>query len=162
MTATIPLSRGLVTIVDEADYERVVIAGNWYAQPHRLTAYAARNVPVGNDRKTLMLHRFITGWPLVDHRNGDGLDNRRENLRPATNAQNGANQRASSRNTSGYKGVIRHRHRWAAQIVPGGRRFWLGTFDTPEAAARAYDAAALDHFGDFARLNFPTAEVTPC
>jgi len=103
------------------------------------------------------MHNFITGWPYVDHRNGNGLDNRRQNLRQATHAQNLANQKLSSRNVSGYKGVSRNRNldRWTATISPAGRSVYLGSFDTPQDAARAYDAAAVEHYAEFARLNFP-------
>jgi len=101
------------------------------------------------------MHRFITGWSYIDHIDGNGLDNRRQNLRPANESTNGANRAISSNNTSGFKGVVRSRTKWGAVITPSGRKVWLGTFLTPEDAARAYDAAAAVYFGEFARLNFP-------
>lgn len=166
MTANVmhvPLSKGFVALVDGADYERVMAHGPWhvwlssarrpYARRVQRTGYGyrARDIGIG-------LHNFLTGWKLVDHINGDGLDNRRANLRAATPAQNAANQRLSSRSTSGFKGVTRQGSRWRAYIAPGGRTLWLGTFDSPEAAARAYDEAAIEHFGEFARTNFPREE----
>jgi hypothetical protein len=100
----------------------------------------------------------LTGWPLTDHINGDGLDNRRTNLRQATPTQNNANCGIRGHNTSGYKGVSLRPdrgNRWRATIRIHGLQYFLGLFDDVEDAARAYDAAALELFGDFARLNFP-------
>jgi hypothetical protein len=112
------------------------------------------------------MHSLLTGWPRVDHANGDGLDNRRQNLRQATQQQNMRNSRKYRGGSSRYKGVcwkIRNQ-RWLAQIyvseqdasgVPTKRKLHLGTFTDQETAARAYDAAAREHFGEFACLNFP-------
>jgi hypothetical protein len=93
----------------------------------------------------------------VDHDNGNRLDNRRENLRPATKSQNMSNRGPFLNNKSGFKGVCWHKRRqkWIAQIHVSGKRTHLGYFDDPIAAARAYDAAALELHGAFARLNFP-------
>ena len=100
---------------------------------------------------------FLTGLPMVDHRNGDGLDNRRANLRPADASQNGAN-RVRLRGRSGYRGVTRHAcGRWQAAICVRGKRRYLGLYDTPEGAAQAYDAAAVAAFGEYERPNFPSA-----
>jgi hypothetical protein len=103
------------------------------------------------------MHRLLAAWPLVDHEDGNGLNNQRANLRPATQSQNLANQRKRPGLTSQFKGV-----RWYGKLTPwrasisiGGRRVHLGSFITEEAAARAYDAAALAEWGEYARLNFP-------
>jgi len=101
------------------------------------------------------MHTLITGWSFVDHRNGDGLDNRRQNLRPANDSKNQMNARMRSDNPSGFKGVCADRHRWMARIQLDGRRTYLGYFATPQEAARAYDAAAVELFGEYARPNFP-------
>ena len=159
MTAEIPLSRGFVALVDDEDYERVMAAGPWHVKARKQWVYAQHNVrrPEGGWR-TEGLHIFLTGLPMVDHINGDGLDNRRANLRGATAAQNSANARLRRDSTSGFKGVHRNGPRglpWRAQIHKGGKKHHLGLFESPEVAARAYDAAARELFGEFARTNFP-------
>lgn len=97
---------------------------------------------------------------MIDHKNGNGLDNRRSNLRFCTNAQNQHNQRKwGSRSgkplSSRYKGVSWHRRgHWRAKIQAQGKRRYLGQFQSEEAAARAYDRAARELHGEFAVLNF--------
>ena len=102
---------------------------------------------------------MLTDWPRVDHVDGNGLNNQRSNLRPTTQAQNLANQLKRLGVTSKFKGVCwRDRPSpWRATITVDGRQRGLGSFADEEQAARAYDAAALDLFGDRARLNFPPA-----
>lgn len=154
----IPLSQGLVALVDGEDYEQVMAAGRWFAQRNRGTFYARRNIQLPDRTRTMLnLHTFLTGWSYVDHHNGNGLDNRRVNLRPATHAENNRNQRLRRDNGSGFKGVTWYKatRRWQAQIRHGGQRRHLGYHGTSEDAARAYDAAAREFHGEFARLNFP-------
>jgi hypothetical protein len=161
VTVEVPLTRGLVAIVDDADGPTALAAGPWQALPSRNTYYARRAYrTAGGARAWQRLHTLLTGWPLVDHRNGDGLDCRRANLRPATVSQNGANATLRPDNRSGYKGVSRDQRRglWTAELYADGRRHYLGRYADPADAARAYDAAARQHHGEFARLNFP--EVT--
>jgi hypothetical protein len=156
----IPLTRGYVALVDDEDYERVMAAGPWCARPDKRTVYAQRRLPLPGGRQTTQsLHAFLTGWPQVDHNNGDGLDNRKCNLRPATHEQNAANRRLNRNSTSGYKGVTRVRGRWLAQIQASKKHRHLGYFDSPEDAARAYDRAARELFGAYARPNFPEEQV---
>ncbi len=112
------------------------------------------------------MHRAILGVTdpaiEVDHRSGDGLNNRRGNLREATRAQNSRNLGLPRNSTSGFKGVSFTRSKgqplakpWQASINVNWKGYHLGYFATAAAAARAYDAAARVHFGEFARLNFP-------
>lgn len=159
-TAEIPLTQGQSALVDDAD-AAAVLAHKWYAQRCRQAFYAARNAhrPDGS-RTVLKLHTFLTGWPLVDHINGNSLDNRRANLRPATNAENMRNRRRQRNNTSGFKGVSFHKAmgKWRAQISLEGRRRHLSYHATVDDAARAYDVAALDLHGEFATLNFPDGQ----
>lgn len=92
----------------------------------------------------------------IDHANGDGLDNRRANLRFCTSSQN--NWNSKPKGNSPYKGISqRASGKWYAMICRDRKHYWLGMHDTPEEAARAYDEAAKRLHGEFARLNFPEA-----
>lgn len=150
----IPLTRGLVAIVDDEDYPRLA-QHKWSSSHVRSRTYALREV---RDGQRLYMHREIARPGIgrqVDHVNGDGLDNRRANLRLASGSQNRANTVRRSHNTSGFKGVSRQKgdRRWRAQITVGGHNLYLGDFAGPREAARAYDQAALKFFGEFARTN---------
>jgi hypothetical protein len=152
--AELILPSGHVALVDDDDLPAVIAAGPWHVRRDRHVWYVRRHLSYTRDQK---LHQFLTGWPMTDHINGDGLDNRRANLRPANDAQNAANSRRRQDNTSGFKGVTWHKwkRRWYARIKCDGQKIDLGYFATPEAAARAYDAAAVELFGEYARPNFP-------
>lgn len=113
---------------------------------------------------TLCIHRLLMlGVKEVDHKNGDGLDNRRENLRAATDSQNSANAgKCACASTSRFKGVSwgKDRGKWRAYIEMNGRQKFLGYFHDELDAARAYNEAALEAFGEFARVNvLPPAEA---
>lgn len=99
----------------------------------------------------------------VDHWNGDTLDNRRANLRATDPSHNGGNQRVRRSNSSGYKGVawVKRNRKWLAQILVNGRSRHLGYHDDIEAAARAYDQAAIEAWGEFACVNFPIGNQRP-
>ncbi len=159
MTMLVPLSRGYEALVDDADYAHVVAVGKWSASVKPNTVYALRGVRrAGSGWTTTRLHNFITGWSFVDHINGNGLDNRRSNLRPATKRQNAQNSVVRRvRSSSGLKGVTWHQaaNKWLSQIVGPEGRIYLGVYKDPVLAARVYDRAALDLFGEFARINFP-------
>jgi AP2-like factor (euAP2 lineage) len=107
---------------------------------------------------SILMHRLIMGSPaaplLVDHRNLDGLDNRKDNLRIVDASYNAQNRRRLP-GKSKYKGVFPDRQKWRAAITKRFRKKQLGTYDDEEDAARAYDAAALELFGEQAYVNFP-------
>ena len=159
-TVEVPLSRGHVAIIDAAD-AATVLAHKWYARAYGRNFYAVREVRGANGKRTtLRLHKFLTGYSTTDHVNGDGLDNRRSNLRPATTAENIQNSRRRVDNTTGFKGVCWHKAhlKWRAYIAADGQSpRHLGYYGTAEEAARAYDAAARDLHGEYATLNFPAA-----
>lgn len=158
MTREIPLSRGMVALVDDEDYDRARLAGTWTVLPGVRTSYAKRDIRhEDGQRSTQQLHTFLTGWSRVDHINGDGLDCRMVNLRRATHAENVRNAPRRRDNSSGFKGVSweKARRSWRARISHGGRKIHLGLYPSPEDAARAYDDRAREFFGEFATLNFP-------
>jgi hypothetical protein len=155
---TIPLGKtGLVALVDDADFE-VLSRHTWTPQHHGRTVYAVESFGCcgGAGRR---MHRMIADAPAgvqVDHRDGDGLNNTRANLRLASGRENQGNRR-KQQSTSRFKGVTRRKptHAWRAAIRDNGVLVALGTFASEEDAARAYDAAARRIFGGFAALNFP-------
>lgn len=158
----ISLTRGQVAIVDDADHAELA-CHLWQAHrgPHDTTWYAVRATVVDGHKTKLRMHRVLMGATRgveVDHRNGNGLDNQRLNLRLATGSQN---QRHRIRPTrpkmaSSFKGVSWEAQwkRWRARILVDGKRIHLGTFRSEIEAAKTYDAAALRHFGEFAAPNF--------
>jgi hypothetical protein len=152
-------------LVSTEDYSKVKDF-HWHAHRHRGTFYARTNSRKSDGtRTTLGIHRLLLrGAPKIDHVRGDGLDNTRPNLRSVTGAQNNANMRHPRiGKTSRFKGVSMKQssQKWCAQIQVNGKVVFLGYFTSEEAAARAYNAAALEHFGEFAALNLlPPPPVT--
>ena len=146
----IPLTRGLHAIVDAEDYERLS-QYKWYAAiSNNGTFYARRNSPDG----VVSMHRTIMQAPdgkVVDHINGNGLDNRRCNLRICTQYENALNSRPRVDSKSRFKGVVPHGDKWRARV--GGEH--VGLFDDEIEAAKARDREALRQYGEHAWLNFP-------
>lgn len=150
----IPLTQDKVALVDDEDYEHL-IRFKWHAVEKKNCFYAARKDRQG---RTIYMHTVIMETPSgleVDHRNGEGLDNQRSNLRIGTHQQNLHNTRPGTKNTSGFKGVswCAYTGRWRVQIRIDNRYRHLGRFDDPILAARAYDEAALELCGEFACTN---------
>lgn len=150
----IPLTQGLFAMVSDCDFEALNVH-KWCAVKLNGRFYATRKV----NGKQLLMHRSILGLKspkiLCDHRNGNGLDNTRENIRNANHSQNNHNKGKQSNNTSGFKGVsfVKVSNKWRADIKVNGQGNYLGCFETPEEAAKAYDNAAKRLHGDFAQLN---------
>lgn len=150
--------------IDDQDHD-FLSAFVWYVDPGTSTLYArkmeSRRKGGSWKTKSVSMHRLIVNAPRgkdVDHINGNGLDNRRANLRICSRKENLGNQRVRTNNTSGFKGVYWHNRakKWCAQITENEHGRHQGLFQTKEEAARAYDLAAKNLYGDFAKLNFPT------
>ena len=151
-------NRGLAAVIDRADAD--LVAGfNW--RVYWLKASSTPYASAWHGEVMYFMHRLILGAPNhleVDHINGNGLDNRRVNIRLATHQQNMGNRIADRRKkpkSCPYKGVYykKERQYWIATIHTQGRTRYLGSHPTPEAAAAAYDIAATEIWGEFARLN---------
>lgn len=151
----IPLTKGKFAIVDADDYEWLA-KYKWYTYSDHYTFYICR----WNSCKKISMHRQIMNPPeglLVDHIDGNGLNNRKSNLRLCTRTQNARNRRPKRNGSSKFKGVYWHivYRKWAALIRCNGKQTYLGRFDNEIEAALVYDRKAEELFGEFAYLNFP-------
>lgn len=149
---------GHAALVDDNYYE-LVSQYPWHVRSKGRTFYAKRKWRENGVQHTQGMHSLITGWPYVDHRDHNGLNNQWYNLREATQPQNSWNESKGPGTSSQYKGVTWRRDagKWQAQIKVHYRNHYLGCFADEIDAARAYDAAAREAFGEFACLNIPDA-----
>lgn len=154
----IKLTKGQVALVDDSDFE-YLNQWKWCARKHRNTFYAQRSLPrVNGKQETVQMHRFILGLTdpkvLTDHKDWNGLNNQRSNLRVATVSQNNANKKPKG--TSKYMGVslLSRDNVWVANLYKNGKHYWLGRYNTEKEAALAYDEAAKKYHGEFANINF--------
>lgn len=148
----IPLTRGKVAKVDD-EYCEELANRKWYCTA---SGYAVRDETSEGRRSAIYMHKIVAGCTgIVDHINGDRLDNQKSNLRPATNALNLSNRPKQANNTSGYKGVSWSlvSEKWGAEITVSGVKYWLGLHESKEEAARAYNEKAIELLGEFAHLN---------
>ena len=155
MTKSITLPHGEMALVDDEDFERL----NQYKW-HVVHGYAVRKI--GAATPTIRMHREIIKTPAdmqVDHINRNRLDNRKANLRVVTKSENLKNKEIYKNNKSGFRGVSWNasKRKWVAQINVNEKRKHVGSFASPEEAARAYDKAAKENYGEFAALNFGEA-----
>jgi hypothetical protein len=164
MAKELPLSQGRVAIVDDEDYE-YLSQWKWCYN----NGYASRGLTAAEKRESgrksgkVLMHREIMGHPkgmMIDHINGNGVNNQRSNLRICSTEENAKNQRIQRNNTSGFKGVswIKRDKKWRAVIYYNGKLRILGTFQIKEEAADAYDRAACELYRDYALPNFILAE----
>jgi hypothetical protein len=145
-------------VIDRRDLDRVLDGnGRWFAAQRGHGVYVVRNLR-RQQQGSQVLHSVIAGPPprgkFTDHVDGDTMNNRRHNLRPATRPQNSWNQRPQKGRLSRFKGVSKRHGKWVGQIRRFGRLFHLGYFKVEKQAALAYDEAARRLFGKFARPNF--------
>jgi len=152
----IPLNRGMYALIDAGDKEKVS-RYKYHLRQRKDTCYAEREKKQANGKlRTICLHQDILGTKEgleIDHKNGNGLDCRRENLRHCTHRQNMQNCRPYKGRR--FKGVTirKRKKKYMARITYNGKNIYLGSFETEIEAAQAYDLAAIEHFGAFARIN---------
>jgi hypothetical protein len=154
MAKEIILTQGKVAIVDDEDFE-YLNQFKWYANNN----YVGRSITVSkNKQKHILIHRFIMKpdkGMLIDHLDGNPLNNQKNNLRICTHSDNMRNCKISIKNTSGYKGVsfVKKKNTYKSAIKFNKRTIYLGYYIDPIDAARAYNTAAIKYFGEFAKLN---------
>lgn len=144
-------------ILDLEDYGKI-LKYSWHIKKGGNTFYAATNIKISeNKRKTLLMHTLITGYKIVDHKNGNGCDNRKNNLREVNKGENNRNAKTrKDKTTSKYKGVVfmKDREKWRARInSENNKRIVVGQFNSEIEAAKAYNEAAKKYYGNFAKLN---------
>lgn len=154
---SITLTQGKIAIIDDDMYD-YLSQWKWYARKDRNTFYAQRT-----DRKigkAILMHRVISKCKdgfVIDHIDGNGLNNQISNLRICTHAENCRNKGKHINNTSGYKGVKPNPkgNGWIAHLMKDGKYILNKLFSNKIDAAKEYDKTAKKHHGKFARLNFP-------
>ena len=150
----IKLTQGKVTLVDDEDFE-VLNQFKWCAAKRGNAFYAERTIMVGEKKECVLMHCVILNRKGIDHRDHDGLNNQKGNLRFCTVSENAMNNRKRENTSSIYKGVHFHKRdkKWLASIKINGKTIHLGYFASETDAALAYNKKAIELFCEFANLN---------
>lgn len=151
----IALTKGKFALVDDEDFDRLS-AHKWNSHSGGYAVRQEGNYYKGT-RKIIYMHQEVMGQKFIDHINHDKLDNQKKNLRVASKAQNTANIGLISTNTTGYRGVSKHRNSFHAYIAINKKRINIGYFKTALEAAKARDVMAKKLYGEFAYLNLKEA-----
>ena len=152
------LTQGKVAIVDDEDFE-YLNQFKWFVNNINEKLYVRRNIRLfKNKQTTILMHRFIMKADkgmIIDHLDGNPLNNQKNNLRICTHAENMRNSKIPKNNTSGFKGVsfVKKHNRYESSIRINNKKIYIGYYIDPIDAARAYNAAALKYHGEFAHLN---------
>lgn len=156
----IRLTQGKVALIDDAMWDRISYF-RWFAHNNNGNWYAVTGLTLPNGKRTtLKMHQLILGIPesFIDHKDNNGLNNQIANIRFATSEGNNRNSKKRKHSTSSYKGVSWNTitRKWVAQIYVNGKNKYLGHFipEHEHMAAMAYDLQAIEHYGEFANLNF--------
>lgn len=144
----IQLTQGKIALIDDEDFEEI----NKYRWCYSNNGYAVRN----KNGKIILMHNIIMKDKLIDHIDGNKLNNQKSNLRKCTNQQNQMNRKKSKNCTSRFKGVYFNKksNKWMSRLILNKETIFLGEFKTEEDSAKAYDSKARELFGEFARCNF--------
>jgi hypothetical protein len=152
----VPLTKGYEAVIDESDLD-LILPFSWFVCPASSVIYAKAYVPMHLREKwptkMVSMHQVIMADKEIDHKDRNGLNCRRENLRYATRSQNGANRVWPRGKKSPFRGVSPCGNKWRSAIQVKRKLMYIGLFDTPEEAALAYNKQAVMHHGEFAVLN---------
>jgi hypothetical protein len=151
----------MIASVDDEDYQRIKDIA-WYIDKSKRQFYLKAKIRVNGKLKGISMHRYIMNFPKkgIDHKDGNGLNNKKNNLRICTNKQNSRNSQMPTRNTTGFKGVrfAKKEQKYHARVVVNGNMISGGLYTNILRAAKKYNEMALQYFGEFAKLNEFTAE----
>lgn len=146
-----------VALVDDEDFE-YLNQFRWHVSEFKNTMYASTIIIINNRKKNTYIHNLIMNCIWIDHKDNNGLNNQKSNLRLCTHKQNCTNRGSSINSSSKYKGVSVVKTRksgWTSYVYFQGKKYYLGYFRNEIDAAKAHDKKAKELHGEFAHLNFP-------